>query len=96
MSFIAMISGFIILKKKKSIKNRITPAQIKTLLNVDNKLTALRLAQATNTSVDYAKKVLDNMTLEGKLNVSAGDSELIYSKALIQPPLDISSKTNIH
>ena len=60
---------------------RITPAQIETLLNTDNRLTASRLAKATNVSEQYAKKFLDEMVVDGKLTTSTNDSyELVYSR----------------
>jgi predicted transcriptional regulator len=85
---LAVIGGFIFLrpkdKKRESIVENITSAQIESLLKADNKLTSSRLAKATNTSEAYAKKILDNMVVDGKLNVSSADSyELVYSKNLL-------------
>jgi hypothetical protein len=87
-ALIAVIGGFLFLRKKSpkqtAIKESITPAQIETLLKADNRLTVSRLAQATNTSEEYAKKVLDTMVVDGKLTISAKDSyELVYSKNLL-------------
>jgi hypothetical protein len=95
-ALIAVTGGFVFLRsskppKQKAVKENITsaqkehitPAQIETLLKADNRLTARRLARATNTSEEYAKKVLDDMVVDGKLQVSAKDSyELVYSGTL--------------
>jgi predicted transcriptional regulator len=83
----AVIGGFVFLRskspKRKTIMESITPAQIETLLRADNRLTANRLAKATNTSEEYAKKVLDTMVVDGKLTISSRDSyELVYSRIL--------------
>ena len=87
-ALIAVIGGFVFLRtkspKKKVMLESITPAQIEALLRADNKLTASRLAKASNTSEGYAKEVLNKMTVEGKLTVSAKDSyELVYSKNIL-------------
>ena len=84
-ALLAVICAFIFLKKKapeeKMIIEIITPAQIETLLNTDNRLTASRLAKATNVSEEYAKKFLDDMVVEGKLTTSTNDSyQLVYSR----------------
>jgi predicted transcriptional regulator len=87
-ALIAAIGGFVFLRsskpsKQQEVKENITPAQIETLLKADNRLTVRRLARATNTSEEYAKKVLDDMVVDGKLQVSAKDSyELVYSGTL--------------
>jgi hypothetical protein len=80
-ALIAAVGGFIFLGRKphKHRKEHITAAQIETLLKVNNKLTSRRLASATNTSIEYAKKVLDALVVEGKLDVSSDVHELIYS-----------------
>jgi hypothetical protein len=82
---LAAVGWFAVLKRPSSKPKgeRITAAQIETLLKIDDKLTPSRLASATNTSVEYAKKVLNDLAVEGKLNVSAGVRELIYSKDLL-------------
>jgi hypothetical protein len=87
-ALIAVVGGFAFLRSKSSkqtiIKESITPAQIETLLKTGNALTASRLAKATNTSEEYAKKVLDTMVVDGKLTISAKDSyELVYSGVLL-------------
>jgi predicted transcriptional regulator len=87
-ALLAVICAFIFLRKKspaeKIIVERITPAQIEALLNADNRLTASRLAKATNVSEEYAKKFLDAMVVEGKLTTSTNDSyELVYSRNLL-------------
>lgn len=90
-AFLALIGGFIFLKNKNpqnnekniSTKETVTSAQIDTLLRIDNKLTASRLAGATNVSVEYAKKVLNDMAVDGKLQVSTEDYELAYFKPSI-------------
>ena len=87
-ALLAVICAFIFLRKKspaeKIITEIITPAQIEALLNADNRLTATRLAKATNVSEEYAKKYLDSMVVEGKLTTSTNDSfELVYSRNLL-------------
>jgi predicted HTH transcriptional regulator len=87
-ALIAAVGGFVFLRSKSpkqtTIKESITPAQIESLLKANNKLTASRLAKATNTSEEYAKKVLDNMVVDGKLTISTKDSyELVYSGILL-------------
>ena len=84
-ALLAVICAFIFLGKKspteKIIVEKITPAQIETLLNTGDRVTASRLAKATNVSEEYAKKVLDNLVVEGKLTTSTNDSyELVYSR----------------
>ncbi|GHV87496.1 hypothetical protein AGMMS50255_7920 [Spirochaetia bacterium] len=86
-ALLAVVGGFLFLrpknKQQSNIVENITYVQIETLLRADNKLTASRLAKATNTSEPYAKKVLDDMVVNGKLNVTSADSyELVYSKNL--------------
>jgi hypothetical protein len=44
------------------------------------RVTAEKLAHATDVSVKTAKKFLDKKVVEGTLDVEAGDSELIYVK----------------
>ena len=67
--------------RKKLMVGKITTAQIEALLRDGNKLTASRLASATNVSEEYASKVLKDMAIEGDLIASTDDStELIYSK----------------
>jgi predicted transcriptional regulator len=87
LALIIAVSGFVLLRhrstKHKMKKELITAAQIETLLKADNKLTPSRLATATNTSVEYAKKILNDLAVEGKLTVSVGAYELIYSKDLL-------------
>lgn len=93
-AFVAVAGGFILLGRKphekagvpgKNKKETITAAQIETLLRIDGKLTPSRLAGATNTSKEYAKKVLNDMAAEGILNVSSPTDayELVYSKNLL-------------
>jgi predicted transcriptional regulator len=81
LALIAVVGGFVFLSRKthKRKKEHITAAQIETLLKVNNKLTPRRLASATNTSIEYAKKVLDALAVEGKLDVSSDAHELIYT-----------------
>ena len=85
-ALLAVIGGFVFLKRKSSTEKKvfienITPAQIETLLNANNRLTASRLAKATNVSEEYAKKVLDNLVVEGQLTTSTNDTyELVYSR----------------
>jgi hypothetical protein len=84
-ALLALVGGFVFLRpksRKASIPaGSITQAQIESLLRTNNKLTPSRLAKATNTSEEYAKKVLDEMVVDGKLEIStAGSYELIYSK----------------
>jgi uncharacterized membrane protein len=86
-ALIAVIGAFTFLRSKSpkqtATKDSITPAQIESLLRADNRLTASRLAKATNTSEEYAKKVLDNMVVDGKLTISSKNSyELVYSGIL--------------
>ncbi|MDR1901646.1 MAG: hypothetical protein LBQ88_05100 [Treponema sp.] len=61
-ALLAVVGGFVFLQPKskggKGIIENITPAQIDTLLKTDNRLTPSRLAKATNTSEEYAKKIL--------------------------------------
>jgi predicted transcriptional regulator len=85
LGFIGALSLGMILKRRRSKtgKESITQAQIDALLKADNKLTPTRLAGATNTSVEYAKKVLNALAVEGKLNVSSEEMELVYSKDLL-------------
>lgn len=76
---------FLLRNKGRSVKKEtITPAQIETLLKVDNKLTPKRLASATGTSEEYAKKFLNDLTVEGKLIASTEAYEMVYSKPLLQ------------
>jgi hypothetical protein len=84
-AFLALVGGFLFLRPKPKKTNspieRITQAQIESLLQANNKLTPSRLAKATNTSEKYAKKVLDEMVVDGKLEISASNSyELTYSR----------------
>lgn len=59
----------------------ITEAQIDTLLKLTgNNLTIKKVADATKTSNDTAKKCLDNLVLQNKLSVHAGETELIYKR----------------
>jgi len=82
-ALIAVIAGFVLLRSKSSKQTalkEITSAQIEALLKANNTLTVSRLANATNTSEEYAKKVLDTMVVDGKLTISANYSyELVYS-----------------
>jgi hypothetical protein len=93
-AFLALLvgaGGLVLLGRKFSFKLKkecITTAQIETLLKMDNRLTPSRLASATNVSIEYAKKVLNNLVVEGKLNVSTSIHELIYSKDLL-PEKDV-------
>jgi hypothetical protein len=87
-AFLALVCGFIFLKPKskkaKTIIESITQAQKESLLRTDSKITASRLSKATNTSEEYAKKVLDEMVVDGKLKISAADSyEMTYSKNIL-------------
>jgi hypothetical protein len=87
-ALLAMVGGFIFLRPKSKgrsgISENITPAQIDTLLRADNRLTPSRLAKATNTSEEYAKKVLDKMVIDGELEISATNSyELTYSRNIL-------------
>jgi hypothetical protein len=86
-AFLALVGGFLFLRPKagkiRPSARSITQSQIEALLRTDNKLTSSRLAKATNTSEEYAKKILDEMVVDGKLEISASDSyELVYSKNL--------------
>lgn len=86
LALLVTVGGFILLGprsgKRKPAREVITVAQIETLLKVDNKITAGRLAKAANTTEEYAKQVLNEMAVDGKLTVSADTHELVYSKNL--------------
>jgi hypothetical protein len=87
-ALLAMVGGFVFLRPKSKggngIIENITPAQIDTLLRADNRLTPSRLAKATNTSEEYAKKILDKMVVDGELEISTTNSyELTYSRNLL-------------
>jgi hypothetical protein len=86
-AFMALVGAFVFLSPKskngKMFGKTINHAQIEALLRADKKLTPSRLAKATNTSEECAKKILDEMVIDGKLEISATDSyELTYSKNL--------------
>jgi hypothetical protein len=67
--------------RKASVSKYITMEQVNTLLRIsDNRITAKRLASATNTSLEVAEKYLHDLVIEGKLEVQAGEQELIYKK----------------
>lgn len=83
-----MITGavFILLgskpaKVKPEISRSITMEQVNTLLRISNNhITAKRLASTTNTPLETAEKYLHALVVEGKLEVYAGELELIYTK----------------
>lgn len=65
----------------KAASKHITMEQVNTLLRIsDNRITAKRLSSATNTSLEVAEKYLHDLVVEGKLEVQAGEQELIYTK----------------
>jgi response regulator of citrate/malate metabolism len=62
-------------------RTELTNAQVDTLLRVtDNRLTAAKLAAAAGVSEEKAKKFLDKMVLDSKLDVEAGDGVLVYHR----------------
>jgi predicted transcriptional regulator len=66
---------------KASASKYITMEQVNTLLRIsDNRITAKRLSSATNTPLEIAEKYLHDLVIEGKLEVEAGEQELIYIK----------------
>jgi hypothetical protein len=69
-------------KFKQKVKGELlTEEQVNTLLRLSaGRVSASKLAKATGTTREAAKKFLDKMTVNGKLNVEAGTDELIYVK----------------
>jgi hypothetical protein len=59
----------------------ITGEQLAALFRIGGgRITAEKLARATDVSVKAAKKFLDKQVVDGTLDVEAGDSELVYIK----------------
>jgi hypothetical protein len=59
----------------------ITGEQLAALFRISGgRITAEKLASATDVSTKAAKKFLDKQVVEGTLDVEAGDSELVYIK----------------
>ena len=69
-------------KKPNSSPNRITDAQVYALLrNADRGLTAARLAAATNSTLEAAKRKLNQLVIESQIEVAAVENELYYNDA---------------
>jgi hypothetical protein len=74
-----IIPGRKIFSAKKN--EDVTNEQLAALFRLGGgRVTADKLARATDVSVKTAKKFLDKQVVEGALDVEAGDSELIYVK----------------
>lgn len=83
-SVIGFSVSFLFKNKNKSVLNRksskITDAQVSALLNRYEYITIAKLAQATSSTEPAAKEKLNALVENNKIDISAGDLELHYSK----------------
>jgi hypothetical protein len=67
--------------EKHKTNGTVTEEQVHTLLRLSGgKVTAAKLAKAAGVKEAAAKKLLNRMTVDGKLNVEADVEELLYTK----------------